>query len=232
VQLFVILWRLVILRFESLKINRIEEILNQGMYNYNIIQKHCEKLTLEKIGYLPTLSDMKQKYNKELVVCTYNFTESKKEYISYKNYPNMLCLDALRMSSNLPFIFNEYVYEGKEYIDGAFADNLPISYIDLEKPEKRVAILLKDKEKDEIVEEKDSIYGNLSKVLDRFYKLMFIPVLENRKKIIETYEKHVDMIHIDVENVKIYKFNLSHSEKLELFSLGYNKAKEYFKSNL
>jgi len=210
--------------FENLKINSIEKILKDGVYDYNIINEHCKELTLEKLNFIPTLKDLKEKFNKELIISTYNYTDQKQEYVHYTNYPDLSCLDAIRMSSNLPFIFNDFEYKNKKYIDGGFGDNFPLQCC--EESEDIIAISLRDRDQ---TEEKDS--DNYKGIIDKFYKLVLIPLNEMYKIKVEPYKdkKNIHILELEVEDVKIYKFNLSHSEKLELFSFGYNQAKKFFK---
>ena len=207
--------------FESLKINSIENILKEGVYNYNIINEHCKKLTIDKIKYVPTLSQLKEAFDKELIISTYNYTEQKQEYINYKNYPDLSCLDAIRMSSNLPFIFNDFEYMNNEYIDGGFGDNFPLNCSNDD--ELVMGISLKDEDKVDIENDKG--------VIDKFYKLILIPLIELYKIKLEPYKNknNIHILELKIENIKLYKFNLSHSEKLELFSVGYNQAKSFFK---
>lgn len=209
--------------FENLKLNSIGEIFTgDGIYNYSVINKHYEKMSLDKIGYIPTLKQLKDNLNKELIVAAYNITENNPEYISYKNYPDMSCLDAIRMSSNLPFIFNEFLYNEKEYIDGGVFDNFPVCSIDLDSI-KTFGIYLETKKND------DNGSNKILKVIDKIYGVLMIPISENEKKRIQNYKDKLEILKIPIENVKIYTFSLQHSQKLELFSLGYNSAKEYFK---
>jgi NTE family protein len=217
--------------FESLKINRIDEILTSGVYNYDQLRNHCERMTLDKINYIPTLKDIKDKFNKEIIISTYNFTDKKQEYISYKNYPDISSLDAIRMSSNLPFIFKPFFYNEKEYIDGGIVDNLPLSCVD--SSQKSFGIYLRDKDGKDVNEpEENSTMNNMRNILDRIYNILLIPISENIKNKLNAYRNEIDILTIDVENVKMYTFNLSHSQKLELFSLGYNKAKEHFNKKI
>lgn len=212
---------------ESLKINRIENIIENGIYNYSVLYDYCKKMTLEKINYIPTLIQLKN-MEKELIVSTYNFTDQKQEYISYINYPDMSCLDAIRMSGNLPFIFNEFKYNNKEYIDGGISDNFPLCRV--EKNDKAFAIYSCEKDivnKDYSMENDKSI-SNISKILDKIYKILTIPIAENIKKKIKIYEKDINILTIDVDDFKLYRFSLTQSEKLDLFSIGYNKAKDHF----
>lgn len=206
---------------ESLKINNFEGIFKAGgIYSYSIIYNHYEKMTMDKIGYIPTMLDLKEKFGKELVVSTYNLTDDKIEYISYKNYPEISCLDAIRMSSNLPFIFNEFLYNEKEYIDGGVFDNFPIQIIP-DNALKPFGIYL-DAKKDQI---NDSA---ITKFIDKVYKILMIPIKQNEKIKINSLDTTVEILKIPVEKIKIYTFSLQHSQKLELFSIGYNHAKDYF----
>jgi NTE family protein len=200
-------------------------LFSGGLYDYSMITDHCKKMTDLKINYVPTLKQLKDDFGKELIVCSYNLTDHKREYINWINYPELSCLDALRMSSNIPFFFNEFIYNGKEYIDGGIVDNFPIGLLldDKFKNKKTLGINLDDKLDKVIDIEDNSNYYKVVKLLNKLYNIVTIPLKE--KKI---YQVDVDIIKIDVENVKIYNFSLSHSRKLELFSCGYNCAKDYF----
>ncbi len=115
--------------FESLLNNFSSLFEMSGIYKYSLITKHCENMTLAKIDYIPTLKQLYDNFGKKLYVCTYNLTQHKREYISYVNYPDMSCLDAIRLSSNIPFVFDECIYNGNEYIDGGVIDNFPTSLL-------------------------------------------------------------------------------------------------------
>jgi predicted acylesterase/phospholipase RssA len=206
---------------ETFKPNHITEIFTgEGFYNYSFIYEHCEKLTLAKIDYIPTLKQLKDKFNKHMIICTYNLTQKKKEYIDYTNYPDLSCLDATRMSSNLPFLFNDFIYNGDEYVDGGLIENLPLSLMESKlKDTKMIAINLQD----ECMNNQDD--DKISKTINKIFTIISIPIIGDttiRKK----YEKSI--INIKVENLKVYTFKLSHSRKLELFSQGYNTAKKFF----
>ena len=154
--------------FDELNVFNIGNLTKgDGVTKWSIINVFLEKLTLEKVGYLLTLKDIYEKYEKELICCTYNQTLRKKEYMSYKNNPNLPCLIALRMSSNLPFIFDRFKYMNNYYIDGGIVDNLPLDL--LNKEEKTIAIYLKNKKK-----KKDEEF----KILEYIYDIICIPMEE------------------------------------------------------
>lgn len=212
---------------ESLLTNYSSLFGMSGIYNYSAITKHCEIMTLSKIGYIPTLKQLKDNFGKKIVACSYNLTQHKREYISYNNYPNMSCLDAIRMSSNIPFIFDECIYNGDEYIDGGIIDNFPTNFNIIDSNEKgeirAVGIYLDDKKEDKKEEGEENNYHKILKLINKMYNIIMIPCKENKN-----YNKDVDIIDIKVEDLKIYNFSISHTKKLELFSYGYNYAKNYF----
>jgi predicted acylesterase/phospholipase RssA len=177
-------------------------------------------LTLAKIDYIPTLKQLKENFNKHLIICTYNLTKRRKEYIDYTNYPDLSCLDATRMSSNLPFLFNDFIYNGDEYIDGGIIENFPLSLMETKlKNTKMISINLSD----ECTNNEDD--DKISKTINKIFTIISIPIIGDTA-IREKYEKSI--INIKDENLKIYTFKLSHARKLELFSQGYNTAKKFF----
>lgn len=215
--------------FEKFKLKRLPEIFTgDGVYDYESINEYWKKMTISKINFIPTLHQMKEMYGKTLIFCTYNLTKKKVEYLSSDTYPNLSCLDAIRMSSNLPFLFSSYKYEGNEYIDGAVCDSFPIRVLPY-KELKTLGIIMDDeKEKDK--EEKEN---EMLKIIDKIYTILMIPLEENYKSLINSIKSemngdYLDLIEMKIKNMNIYRFNISNEEKLEMFSLGYNVAKKHF----
>lgn len=202
---------------ESLKINNIDEIFN-GIYNYSIITNFCENMIMEKIGYIPKMKDIFEKFSKKLYITTYNLTKSRIEYISHENYPELQVTDAMRMSSNLPFVFDKFIYNDDEYIDGGIVDNFPVSITD--KTIKLVGIYLETSKKKH-GENSDSMLDKILEYVDKIYNILMIPITEREKNKIND---NIDMIRIETD-INFFQFSLSHVIKLELFSTGYNTAK-------
>jgi predicted acylesterase/phospholipase RssA len=214
---------------ESLHVNNFSELLN-GVYKYEVIYEHCKNMTMEKIGYIPTLKDLFDNFNKKVYFTTYNLTCFKTEYLSYENYPFLSCLDAIRMSSNLPFIFGEYIYNNNEYIDGGIVDNFPICMLPL--TSKVLGIFMTDEKKSvpreqpkNIEVEPKNLMEILIKYIDKAYNILMIPISDREQKKVKT--ENIDVVSLSL-SVKAYKFSLSHSEKLELFSDGYSLAKNKY----
>lgn len=50
-------------------------------------------------------------------------------YFTTSSHPDMLVLDAVRLSINIPFLFVTPIFQGDQYVDGVLTDELPFTYI-------------------------------------------------------------------------------------------------------
>lgn len=118
--------------FEKIKkINIANMLLGKGIISFEIIKKIITDMTLEKIGYIPTFSDIKKTKNINLVFSVYNITKQITEYMSYKKYPELSCIDCIEMSCAIPVIFPEIVYNRQRYIDGAVGNCFPVEMLSI-----------------------------------------------------------------------------------------------------
>ena len=198
--------------------NVVAMIQGKGACSYSTMGEELEKMTIAKIGYLPTLLDLYEKYGKTFVCATHNFTKDKTEYLSWETHPQLPCLTALRMTSNLPFIFEMFYYGKDLYIDGGVSDNFPID-IAKKYGEKILGIAIIDLNRE--INSEDPDIGTLQYI----YQLMFIPIsqiIKNKIRMIADRHKIIVLKH----EKKIFSFNMDSHEKLEMFSSGYSKMKE------
>jgi predicted acylesterase/phospholipase RssA len=186
-----------------------------GAASFSIVQEVIEKLTIQKISRFITMGELKELYGKTLVCCTYNQTKDCVEYIGSETHPNIPCLVALRMSANLPFLFEPFHYDGNVYIDGGIVDNLPISA--LEENDKAIALrLLTSKNNNESVS-----------FMDDLMDIMTIPTRHLEKFRLEKVN-HQCVVVVLSTKVSFLKFNVDKTEKFDLFSFGYNTMREHF----
>ena len=198
--------------------NIVAMINGAGAVSFNNIHEHLEKMTIEKIGYLPTIADLKNKFEKTFICTTYNITEDKTEYLSVETHPDLPCLIALRMTSNLPLIFENYKYGNSFYIDGGISDNFPIDIGD--KIGQKVLGILLNSKKENFNNDPDI------DILEFIYKVMFIPISQiTEHKILNSTEK-CKIIRLNYDKLKFFNFNINSKTKLELFSVGYSFIKE------
>lgn len=191
-------------------------IKGQGACSFHIIQEELEKMTILKIGYLPTLKDLKTNFNKELVCVTYNLTESKTIFLNHKDNANLPCITALRMTSNLPLIFETFKYGNSFYIDGAVSDNFPIDYGDLV-GNKVLGINL-------IHEMKE--YDPIMNMLEFIYKVMFIPIQQSISHKISKASSKCKIVQLEFSKLQFFDFNVSSKMKMEMFSIGYQQISD------
>jgi len=200
------------------KFNLINMLKGRGAISFEIINKQLEKMTIEKVGSLLTMKELYEKYKKKLVCTTYNFSINKVIYISHENMPDLPCLNALRMSSNLPLVFEQYKHDGFSYIDGGIANNFPIDLGD-KAGNKILGILLSTKQ-DEFIntDELDMI--------EYIYKLTMIPMSQYIEKLIDIASSKCKIIRLSYPKIKFFNFNIDSKTKLEMFSFGYQTMKE------
>jgi len=196
--------------------NIVAMINGSGASSFSEIHAQLEKMTISKIGYLPTFKDLHEKYNKILICSTHNLTEEKTEYLGPYTTPDLPCITALRMTANLPLIFEKYKYGESFYIDGAVSDNFPIQIGD-ELGEKVLGILI-GTEKSDFNDTKDS------SILEYIYKIMFIPISQAIEYKISNCTENCNIIRLGYKNIKVFNFNINSTEKLEMFSMGYQQG--------
>lgn len=203
--------------FQSLNISGI--IDQKGLINYYIIQEYLEKLTINKIGILPTFRDLRIRFGKSLTLVTYNLTKNKPEYLNAENYPEMSCLSALRMTINVPLLFERFFYNNCEYLDGGLVDNFPINhYIGTEY--KTIGIN---------IDPHDTSIPKKQSYITYLLKIAMIPYIFFHTQI--KYPKNATVINIQTD-VQAFDFNLTITRRLDLFSKGYQSTKQFFEDHI
>ena len=202
--------------------NIVALLQGRGASSFHSLGEHLEKMTIAKLGYLPTLGDLYSTTGKTFICATHNITTSKTEYLGPKNYSKLPCITALRMSTNLPLIFEAYKYGSSFYVDGGISDNFPIQ---IAPPDSKVlGIMLAEGERD--VE--TALQQN---VLEYIYELMFIPIVQATQYKIDQLKDKYTLVELALSTkFKFFNFSLSSSAKLSLFSEGYEQMKNQITS--
>lgn len=192
-----------------------------GAVSFTMINEALENLTISKIGKLLTLQQLQDMFHKKLICVTYNMTICTTEYISCETYPEMPCLIALRMSSNIPIIFEKFQYMDCFYVDGGISENFPIIKGE-EIGSNVLGLLLDSNEKDFKYESKDGIVNYLTKLLQ-------IPMTQLLKNQLSRVSSKSTIIKIQTNLSKNpIDFNVDSKLKLEMFSEGYTSVKFFF----
>ena len=198
----------------------LKAVNGMGAISFSTVGEMLERLTIEKIGRLITLGELYHRYEKLLICCTYNYSRQMVEFLDGVNHPELPCVVALRMSSNLPILFEPFYYETSYYIDGGILCNFPLHKIDIE-ADKVLAIKIKKMEKREGMDYRGKNFINF------VHDLIFIPSIAYEDMINKEYEKYCDLIEIDLDKYSCLNFNASKNDRLDIFSHGYNHGKSF-----
>ena len=211
-------------RLKELSSIDIRGMLNgAGATSFDIIGGFIEDLTLEKLKYIPTLNDIREDLDKNLIICTYNLSMSKPEYLNPDDHPSLSCIDAIQMSSNIPFIFKPFLYNDSYYIDGGLADNIPIHIG--EKYGETLAINLGATYEDDHTE------AITKPTMKNLFRTLFIPFHSLFKYKSQQAKESTRIINMNYTKVHFLEFNLSTAGKLDMFTDGYRLMEKEFVSS-
>jgi len=203
--------------FEKMKhFNLVAMVNGTGATSWSKLQELLERMTIQKIGFLPTLGELEHKFGKTLAAITYNLTLEKTEVLSPLTHPSLPALVALRMSSNLPFVFENYEYNSQHYIDGGVGNNFPLSQA--ESLGKKVLAIRTRSGKSNFAE--DSF-------IQFFYRVLTLPMTTASNFAVERTRDSTKVVTLQTEKkYTFFDFNFKGSEKLDLFSSGYRQMGE------
>lgn len=187
-----------------------------GAISFSIINEVLEKMTIDKIGRLITLGEVYNTFGKTLICCTFNLSKQDQEFLNPFDNPELPCLVALRMTSNLPFLFEPFFYNSCYYIDGGIVNNFPIFYVNLES-DHVIGIKFKKTEK---------VDYSAKPFMPYLYDLITIPSVFIECHFNKNHQE-CDIIKLDATNLSSLNFQMTMNERLEMFSIGYETAKNY-----
>lgn len=190
-----------------------------GALNFNNLSEALEKLTLDKIGRLLTLKNLRELFGKTLICVTYNTTRCETEYLSPDTHPELPCLIALKMSANIPIVFDRFKYTDCFYIDGGITDNFPILKGE-EIGENVLGIYLDINEKSLADKPEEGI-------ITYFLKLLYTPIIQSTKFKTTRVSSKCKIIPVRTEQLHSgIEFNIHSKMRLDMFSCGYSAVKE------
>ena len=206
--------------------NLVTFIKGNGFFSFDIVNDFMEELTISKLGKIPTLSELKKMFNKTLIITTYNLSKQQLEYFSEENYPDISCLEALRLSSTIPLVFPRCKYLNCYYLDGGLRDNFPVSQVELN--EKTVAIGTVRKRPNSIGGGKEVDNNDTFKIHEYLLEIFLGPIFQNilASNKIAQEKPYIDLLFIDTPQIGL-TLNVSNIEALNLFSIGYNTARNF-----
>ena len=141
------------------------------------------------------------------------------EYLDSVRYPDLPCLTAIRMSCNLPLVFDRFKYMDNYYLDGGISDNFPILK-GKEVGEKILGLNLTFSNKNMKDEPNDGL-------IVYFMRLLYVPIVQTINNNINMAGEKCTIINLDSGVHSFFEFNVKSKNRLEMFSIGYNCVKNF-----
>jgi NTE family protein len=179
---------------------------------------------MHKTGTLLTMKDIKNRFGCNMCIPTFCLTDSKIVYITPESFPDLPCVTAIRMSCNVPLLFDNFKYMNKYYIDGGFMDNFPIDHLD-KVGNKTIGISID-------YEYTFDLESESTNVLHYVNYLSYLKVCQTEKEKLNRVSDRVKICVLDTSKVKAFSFKLTNPEKMDLFSDGYLRMTDYVTHNL
>ena len=205
--------------------------IDRGLYDFTIIEEYLQNMSITKGFDNPTIQELYERTGVNFIITTTNLTHQKSEYLSHSTHPDVKIIQALRMSCNLPFIFGNYVYNGIEYIDGGILDNCPLASRLRSTPEGECAppeVTRVPSDDVLCITFKQHRDTPITSIADKFYNILNLPIDTREREKIESFRTLSEYFIIEItSNIPSFRFNIDTNTRLELFSLGYNTAKEH-----
>ena len=216
----------------NLQLNFLDLLTNFGVYTSDTVFDIIRRITEEKIGFIPTMYELYELFNKHFICVSHNLSadvsknEQETVYIDYITHPNLSCIEALRMSSNIPLVFGKYIYDNNYYVDGAMTDNYAIAYAHSKFTDKKILGISVDNPTNNINDNKKI------NIIDYMRSLVAIPYRMNNAKSCKFTANNVHSILITIDEGNGCRFDVSPSQSFQLFSIGYKCASTLLQSNI
>ena len=213
--------------FNNLSIDNL--LIKYGLNNGNIINELLKQfLNKKKLSENITFKEFYEYNNKLFIVTGTNLNKRTGEFFSYLTTPDMLIVEAVRISTALPFVFTPVIKNNDYYVDGSFFNDLPIKCL-FQEPFITYIINNLNIETLNIYKYILGLYLDdkieINNIKDYTLNLLYTLMVENNKDDM----KYCDVIKINTDNIKSYDFNLSKEEIEKMYQNGYNQVKKFYK---
>jgi predicted acylesterase/phospholipase RssA len=187
---------------------------NYGITSIDPLMKIIESMVIEKLGKLPSLSELKKITGKIFTVSVVNVSKTRIEYFDHETQPNLGVVDAVKMSCNLPLIFQKIKYKGDYWVDGGLVDSFPYAAVK-NTTKKILGVVVTGTDKDD---REDTFINYL-------YKLVIIPMNTMTQLKTKNMGKNMKLITMIFNGISILNFAVESSKKMDMFMKGYRVAK-------
>lgn len=197
-----------------------------GLMSVNSVVNIVETLVKRKLGAIPTLGEIKSLFGVRLVITAVNITKMRTEYFCPETRPDLSAIDAVKMSCNLPVIFQRIRYNGCYYVDGGLGDNFPVDGLSAKMKGKKVlGVMITGVDGAGAADEELSFFGY-------FYRLITFPISTMTTLRARDLPANIDLVKLNFDDVPILGPSLPSEKKMEMFMKGYREAKQNYECRL
>lgn len=196
--------------------------LNTGIILINQIKDliHSKNINTEI-----TLINFFKTFHVDYTVLTTNLHDQELNIISYKNFPNLKVIDAIRMAISIPFLFTVKKFNNNIHVDAALISNFPLDFIldsgVINNNSHVIGINITCLKKD-VIEIND---------ISSYLKSIML-IIRSKNKINFSRNKNICTISCNLTDELIYgNFNITPVQINKYIDLGYNEFLEYLKNN-
>jgi predicted acylesterase/phospholipase RssA len=221
------------LKLPHAKINLIDINNTLGIYSVEPFMIELERLLKDKTNdyeeewSIPSMVELYEKFQKEFIIVTFNLTTNETEYKTPFTDPHLSVLDAIRMTVNIPLIFEKFIYNKCLYLDGAIEDTFPIRWADEYRNKRQNTI-----SPNILGINIDSNFNEYVKNLDvesidimTYVKILLtISLRKNRNLALNYQSPNVTIINLDGGVFNLLELNISQRKKFLYFSYGFRQV--------
>jgi len=198
--------------FTTFDLNRLFE--NFGLYDNRFIENLCSVILKnhnfsEKI----TLLELYEYTTVNFVLKTTNISKYRIEYINHISHPDLSVIEAIKMTTCVPLLFQPIKYNDDLYVDGGLCGNYPIEYNRTLKSKNYLGIHIKVKDKEKHVNDIFSYLNRLQMAPTSPYDCI--------------HKKRKNTILIIVDELGTV-FKKTYDENMKILINGYLSCKTYF----
>ena len=170
-----------------------------------------------------TMKELYEKTNKGYVSVATNVHTRETVFFNKDTFPDLKVYLAARMSMNIPLVFAPVEHNGHYYADGGLTCNFPTKYYKSGEGILCVSLTSHDPNKPDIIDDFEIYLYNVLK--SAFYTIECNDI-EYAKS------KNYNVICIELRDVSGLDFKVPLEKRKELYDIGYNSAKKFFKKKI
>ncbi len=194
-------------------------IENLGIIDHTKMLGILEELTKIKFGKVLTLLELKN-LGIHYAATTVNLHKKNGtylEFLDYLTYPDLSGPKAVTMSTNIPGFFTKLEHEGCVYIDGGFANPLPIDYKDDGNHD--ILAISTDVERE----------GKIETLMEYFLRAAFVSMNELKRRIKKTSTGKCKILEIKTDTGGVIDIGTNFANRSMMYCLGFEATYNFIK---